>query len=175
MVHVVLYQPEKPQNTGNIMRTCVASRCVLHIIGPISFSFDDKNLKRAGMDYIGDLKYFIYKDYDEFLLKNPFSVGYTFYVTRYSNKVYSNFDFHQIDKDYYFMFGKESSGIPHDILLKNKDYLLRIPMVSDARSLNLSNSVAIVIYEALRQQNFSGLSTYEAIKGERFLYEEKNK
>lgn len=170
MIHIVLYQPEKPQNTGNIMRTCVAINATLDIIGPLSFSLDAKDLKRAGMDYIDSLKYHYFSSYEEYLKEYP--SANTYYVTRYSNKTYSEFDFSNLVGDIFLMFGKESTGIPHDILRNNPTRLLRIPMVPEARSLNLSNSVAIVVYEVLRQQKFPNLSTHEAIKGEEFLFEE---
>lgn len=171
MINIVLYRPEKPQNTGNIMRTCVAIHATLHIIGPLSFSISDKDLKRVGMDYINDLRLIYYENYEEFVKKNPQADVY--YVTRYSDKVYSSFDFKDVTKDIFLVFGRESTGIPHEILLEHKDRILRIPMVPEARSLNLSNCVAIVAYEVLRQQNFFNLSTSEAIKGEDFLEKEK--
>ena len=173
MIHIVLYRPEKPQNTGNIMRTCVAIHATLHIIGPLSFSIDSKDLKRVGMDYIDDLKMVYYPDYEDFINKNP-NVD-VYYVTRYAQDVYSSFDFRNEIKDYYVMFGRESTGIPHEILRAHPDRLLRLPMVPEARSLNLSNCVAIVAYEILRQQQFPGLATSEAIKGEDFLEKEANK
>lgn len=173
MINIVLYRPEKPQNTGNIMRTCVAIHAALHIIGPLTFSIDSKDLKRVGMDYIDDLKMFYYENYDEFLQKNRNADLY--YVTRYSNRVYSSFDFSDPVKDIYVMFGRESTGIPHEILRNNPERLLRLPMVPEARSLNLSNCVAIISYEILRQQNFLNLSTSEAIKGEDFLEKENIK
>lgn len=172
MINIVLYRPEKPQNTGNIMRTCVAIHATLHIIGPLSFSIDSKDLKRVGMDYIDDLRMFYYPDYEDYLKHHPNEE--TYYVTRYSNKVYSTFDMSNPIKDIYVMFGRESTGIPHDILRSHPDHLLRIPMVPEARSLNLSNCVAIIAYEILRQQNFNDLSTSEAIKGNDFLYNEKD-
>lgn len=170
MINIVLYRPEKPANTGNIMRTCVAINAKLHIIGPITFSVADKDLKRVGMDYIDDLKLCFYENYDEFLSKHKNKNIY--YITRYADKVYSSFDFSNPVKDIYIMFGRESTGIPHDILRENPDKLLRIPMVSDARSLNLSNCVAIISYEILRQQNFNNLATQEMIKGIGFLKKE---
>lgn len=170
MIHVILYRPEKPQNTGNIMRTCVAIHAELHIIGPLSFSIDNKDLKRVGMDYIDDLKMHYYENYEAFDRK--FHNQEIFYITRYSDKVYSNFDFADPVKDVYVMFGRESTGIPHDILRNHPDHLLRLPMVPEARSLNLSNCVAIIVYEILRQQKFPGLSTAEAIKGNDFLEKE---
>ena len=170
MINIVLYRPEKPQNTGNIMRTCVAIHATLHIIGPITFSIDSKDLKRVGMDYIDDLKMHFYPTYEDF--EKKYKDQEIFYVTRYSQRVYSTFDFSDPIKDVFVMFGRESTGIPHEILLQHPDHLLRLPMVPEARSLNLSNCVAIIAYEVLRQQNFIGLSTSEAIKGENFLVEE---
>ena len=170
MINIVLYRPEKPQNTGNIMRTCVAIHATLHIIGPLTFSIDSKDLKRVGMDYIDDLKMYYYPTYEDFLKEHQNKDVY--YVTRYSKQVYSSFDFSDPVKDIFIMFGRESTGIPHDILRSHPDRLLRISMVPEARSLNLSNCVAILAYEILRQQKFIGLSTAEAIKGEDFLINE---
>ena len=170
MLHIVLYRPEKPQNTGNIMRTCVAIHATLHIIGPITFSIDSKDLKRVGMDYIDDLKMHYYPDYESFVKENPNADVY--YVTRYARTVYSSYDLSNPVKDLYLMFGRESTGIPHDILKEHEDRLMRIPMVPEARSLNLSNCVALVAYEALRQQNFPNLATEEAIKGPDFLFKD---
>lgn len=171
MINIILYRPEKPLNTGNIMRTCVAIGAKLHIIGPISFSIEDKDLKRAGLDYIDNLKMTFYKDFEEF--DKTHGDKEIYYITRYADKPYSCFDFKNPTKDYYLMFGRESTGIPHDILRDHMDRLLRIPMVSNARSLNLSNCVALVSYEILRQQNFPNLCTSEMIKGEDFLLKEK--
>lgn len=173
MLHVVLYQPEIPQNTGNIMRTCVAVNATLHIIGPLPFSIDEKSLKRSGMDYIHNLKMHYYDSYEEFQKKNPHANVY--YVTRYADKVYSEYDLTDVAKNIYLMFGRESTGIPHDILRMHEDRLMRLPMVPEARSLNLSNCVAIVVYEVLRQQKFPNLATSEAIKGEDFLKREVDK
>lgn len=170
MINIILYRPEKPQNTGNIMRTCVAINAVLHVIGPITFSIDSKDLKRVGMDYIDDLKMYYYPTYEDF--EKKFKNERIYYVTRYSKKVYSTFDFSDPVSDVNIMFGRESTGIPHDILRNHQDSLLRIPMVPDARSLNLSNCVAIMAYEVLRQQGYQNLATEEAIKGEDFLNKE---
>lgn len=170
MIHIVLFRPEKPSNTGNIMRTCVAADCVLDIIGPITFSLEDKDLKRAGLDYIENLNMNYFKTYDDFVKRYPNAE--IFYVTRYSNKVYTSFDLSNKIDDLFIMFGRESTGIPHDILGQHNDHLLRIPMVINARSLNLSNCVAIVLYEALRQQGFNSLATHETLKGEDFLQED---
>ena len=168
MIHIVLYRPEKPQNTGNIMRTCVAIHATLHIIGPITFSVENKDLQRVGMDYIDDLKMHFYPTYEDFLKEN--SAANTYYVTRYAKTVYSSYDFSKTIEDVYLMFGRESTGIPHDILREHENRLMRIPMVPEARSLNLSNCVALVAYEVLRQQNFPNLATEEAIKGPDFLF-----
>ena len=173
MLHIILYRPEKPQNTGNIMRTCVAIHAKLHIIGPLTFSIDSKDLKRVGMDYIDDLKMEYYEDYEDFVKRSQLDNVY--YITRYSNKVYSSFDLSNPVNDIGLMFGRESTGIPHDILRSHPDRLMRIPMVPEARSLNLSNCVAIVAYEVLRQQKYPELSTSEAIKGEDFLINEAKK
>ncbi len=173
MLHIILYRPEKPQNTGNIMRTCVAIHAKLHIIGPLTFSIDSKDLKRVGMDYIDDLKMEYYEDYEDFVKRSQLDNVY--YITRYSNKVYSSFDLSNPVNDIGLMFGRESTGIPHDILRSHPDRLMRIPMVPEARSLNLSNCVAIVAYEVLRQQKYPELSTSEAIKGEDFLINETKK
>ena len=172
MLNVVLFEPEIPGNTGNIMRTCVAINAKLDIIGPLSFSLDEKSLKRAGMDYIDSLKYQYFPTYEDYLKEYPNAD--TYYVTRYSKDTYTSFDFSRVTHDIFLMFGRESTGIPHQILKEHKDRLLRIPMVPEARSLNLSNSVAIVVYEVLRQQKFPNLSTHEAIKGEDFLFNEKD-
>ena len=172
MLHIVLFRPEKPQNTGNIMRTCVAIHATLHIIGPITFSVDNKDLKRVGMDYIDDLKMKFYPDYDSFLKENE--TANIYYVTRYANKVYSTYDLSNALEDIYLMFGRESTGIPHDILRSHENRLMRIPMVPEARSLNLSNCVALVAYEVLRQQNFPSLATEEAIKGPDFLFKDQD-
>ena len=173
MIHVVLYRPEKPQNTGNIMRTCVAIHACLHIIGPLSFSIESKDLKRVGMDYIDDLKMFYYPTLEDF--EKAFPNENIYYITRYADKVYSTFDFSDPVRDIFVMFGRESTGIPHEVLRKHSDRLLRLPMVPEARSLNLSNCVAIIVYEILRQQNFPNLATSEAIKGEDFLLNEEKK
>ena len=170
MIHIVLYRPEKPQNTGNIMRTCVAIHATLHIIGPITFSVDNKDLKRVGMDYIDDLKMHFYPTYEDFVKEN--GTADIYYVTRYAKTVYSSYDFSKKIEDVYLMFGRESTGIPHDILKEHQDRLMRIPMVPEARSLNLSNCVALVAYEVLRQQQFPNLATEEAIKGPDFLLKE---
>lgn len=167
MINIVLYQPEIPQNTGNIIRTAMAIGARVHLIKPLGFSLDEKGLLRASMDYIEEVDIYEYENYQDFINKNPNCN--IFFVTRYANKSYSEYDFSDVTDDYFFMFGKESSGIPYDILKEFQDRLLRIPMMINARSLNLSNCVAIVVYEALRQQEYYNLSTFETIKGEDFL------
>ena len=169
MINVVLYQPEKPLNTGNIMRTCVASGTKLHIIGPLTYRIDDKGLKRAGMDYLVGFNFEYYESYEEFVCRNNNPLIY--YITRYGKKAPSDVDFSSVNEDVFVMFGKESTGIPKEILKNNLDYCYRIPMIEGVRSLNLSNCVAIVVYEILRQKNYFGLSGVETIKGENFLEE----
>ena len=166
MLNIVLYEPEIPQNTGNIMRTCMAFHCRLHLIEPLGFYMDDAHMKRAGMDYIDDLDYKTYKNWDAFLEENH---GEFYYVTRYGEKTPDSFDYREIDEDIYLVFGKESTGIPKSILKNHMDRCIRIPMVEEARSINLSNSVAIIVYEVLRQRNYEDLSLYEVIKGKDFL------
>lgn len=167
MIHVVLYEPEIPQNTGNIMRTCMAFNMKLHIIEPIGFSLDEKHLKRAHMDYINSLDYKIYKNYDEFIKEN--NSGQFVYFTRYGLKSFDECVFDSKSKNIYLIFGKESTGIDKKILKDHLDEAYRLPMNKDARSLNLSNCVAIGAYECLRQVGFDGLSKKEVIKGEDFL------
>lgn len=151
-MNIVLHQPEIPSNTGNIGRTCVATGTKLHLIEPLGFSLEEKELKRAGLDYWKDLDVYVYKDYEDFLAKNP--KAKVFMATTKAIHVYTQV---QYDPDCFIMFGKESAGIPEEILLQNKDNCVRIPMIGEIRSLNLANSVAIVLYEALRQNNFEGM------------------
>jgi tRNA (cytidine/uridine-2'-O-)-methyltransferase len=152
MLNIVLHEPEMPANTGNIGRTCVATDTVLHLIEPLGFKINDKMLKRAGLDYWDKLDVRIYDDFDDFLEKNP---GAKIYMA--TTKAARSYTDVQYEDDCYIMFGKESAGIPESILQKYQDTAVRIPMWGDIRSLNLSNSVAIVLYEALRQNNFLGL------------------
>lgn len=184
MLNIVLHQPEIPQNTGNIGRTCVATGAVLHLIEPLGFSLNEKQLKRAGMDYWDKLDVRRYINFEDFLEKNPAilrnateggsamteagsigtgsdragaSVGSRvrlWMATTKAKHVYSDV---QIGPDDYIMFGKESAGIPEEILVEHEETCIRIPMLDQIRSLNLSNSVAIVLYEALRQNQFAGL------------------
>jgi tRNA (cytidine/uridine-2'-O-)-methyltransferase len=154
MLNIVLHEPEMPANTGNIGRTCVAAGARLHLIEPMGFRINDKTVKRAGLDYWPRLDVTIYDDYNDFLAKNPGAKIYM--ATTKSKQKYTDVTY---EEDAYIMFGKESAGIPEEILLDNRENCVRIPMVEGERSLNLSNSVAIVCYEALRQQGFSGLET----------------
>ena len=152
--NIVLYEPEIPANTGNIGRTCVATGTSLHIIEPMGFRLDEKSIKRSGMDYWKDLDLTTYINYEDFLKKNP--GARIWYATTKAEKVYTEADFKEDD---FIMFGKESAGIPEEILVDNKDFCIRIPMKAKIRSLNLSNSAAIVLYEALRQQGFEDLES----------------
>ena len=154
-LHVVLYQPQIPANTGNIARTCAGTDTVLHLIRPLGFSTDDKALKRAGLDYWEFVKVVYHDSLDEFYQKNE--GGEFFYLTKFGEKPHSTFDYSDPSKDYYFIFGRETTGLPKDVIEKNKERSLRIPMNDNIRSLNLSNTAAILIYEALRQQNFAHL------------------
>lgn len=153
-LNIVLHEPEIPANTGNIGRTCVATGTRLHLIEPLGFSLSEKALKRAGMDYWKDLDVTTYLDFEEFLEKNPGAKIY--YATTKAPYKYSEVHY---EPDCYIMFGKESAGIPEDILYDHQETCVRIPMNPDIRSLNLSNSVAIVLYEALRQNDFAGMQT----------------
>lgn len=172
MINIVLYQPEKPANTGNIIRTASSLGAKVHIIKPLGFSLEEKEFKRAGMDYISLCDIYFYESLDEFLLLHEDDNIY--FITRYGKKIYSQADFSSKTEDKYIMFGKESSGLPYDLLKKHLDKCLRIPMRPEARSLNLSNCVAIVSYEIARQEEFFSLATYETIKGMDFLEGEKN-
>lgn len=151
-LNIVLYEPEIPANTGNIGRSCVATNTRLHLIEPLGFSLEEKQLKRAGMDYWKDLDVTTYINWEDFCEKNPDAKIY--YATTKAHHVYSDVSY---EPDCYIMFGKESAGIPEEILKDHPDTCVRIPMVGETRSLNLSNSVAIVLYEALRQNDFSNM------------------
>ena len=151
-MNIVLHQPEIPANTGNIGRTCVATGTRLHLIEPLGFRLDEKSIRRAGMDYWEHLEMTRYINYQEFLDQNPGAK--IWFATTKAKKVYSEVSF---GSDDYIMFGKESAGIPEEILVANEEHCIRIPMLSSIRSLNLSNSVAIVLYEALRQNDFQSM------------------
>ena len=153
-MNIILHQPEIPANTGNIGRTCVATGTKLHLIEPLGFRIDEKQIKRAGMDYWDKLDYTRYINYEDFLLKNPGAK--IWYATTKAEKTYTDVSYSEND---FIMFGKESAGIPEEILVENRESCIRIPMLPDIRSLNLSNSAAIVLYEALRQTGFKDLES----------------
>lgn len=148
-LNIVLFEPEIPANTGNIGRTCVATGTRLHLIEPLGFQLTEKAIRRSGMDYWKDLDVTTYVNYEEFLEKNPDAKIYM--ATTKGKHVYSDVTY---EPDCYIMFGKESAGIPEEILVEHPEECVRIPMIGETRSLNLSNSVAIVLYEALRQNQF---------------------
>lgn len=160
MIHAVLYEPEIPQNTGNIMRTCAAFGVQLHLIEPLGFYLDEAHLRRAGMDYRDQIRWTVYPDWKTFAEKNP---GRYYFTTRYGTVPPDGFDYTG-DEELYFIFGKESTGIPKELLRANRDHCIRVPMLEDARCLNLSNTAAIVLYEALRQRGYQSLSFADAFK-----------
>lgn len=166
MLNVVLYEPEIPQNTGNIMRTCVATNTKLHLIKPLGFSLDEKVVKRSGANYVNECDYTLYENFDDFLSKND---GTFYFLTRYGHKPHSSFDYSDKSENIYLVFGKESTGIPKEILKDHLDTCLRIPMTDKVRALNVSNTVAIMVYEVLRQQNYDGLLFDEPFKGADYL------
>ncbi|MFZ3591313.1 tRNA (uridine(34)/cytosine(34)/5-carboxymethylaminomethyluridine(34)-2'-O)-methyltransferase TrmL [Bacillus sp. DJP31] len=155
-IHVVMYQPEIPANTGNIARSCAATGTILHLIRPLGFSTDDKMLKRAGLDYWEFVTIFYYDSLKE--LVDKYKDGEFYYLTKFGTQTFTSFDYSHIEKDHLFVFGKETTGLPKELIEANKDRCLRIPMNENVRSLNLSNTAAILIYEALRQQSYPGLS-----------------
>ena len=151
MINIVLLEPEIPQNTGNIVRTCAATGAKLHLIEPFGFTFEDKYLKRAGLDYWDLADICTYKNYEEFLEKNQGKLTQIFYASTKANHNHTEVEY---TDDVYVMFGKESKGIPEEILNDNYDKCIRIPMKKDVRSLNLANSVALIVYEYHRQHDF---------------------
>lgn len=153
-IHVVLYQPDIPANTANIALTCAATNTALHLIKPLGFSTDEEMIKRAGLDFWQSVNITYYDSLDDFFSKNQ---GEFYYIETFGEKAHSSFDFSDSSKEHYFMFGKETTGLPKDLLKTNKDHFFRIPMNENTRSLNLSNTAAILVYEALRQQGFPGL------------------
>lgn len=166
MINIVLYQPEIPQNTGNIMRTCVATGSRLHLIKPLGFSIDDAHLKRSGVNYIDKLEYQVYEDFEDFKSKNQ---GDFYYFTRYGHKPHTSFDYSDSNRNIYLIFGKESTGIPKELLRHDLEHCMRIPMTANVRALNLSNCVAICTYEVLRQQDYRDLLKEEPHKGNDYL------
>lgn len=147
--NIVLYEPEIPANTGNIGRTCVAANARLHLIEPLGFRLNEKEIRRAGMDYWKDLDVSVYVDWEDFLAKNPDAKIYL--ATTKGRHIYTEVSY---EPDCYLVFGKESAGIPEEILVEHPNECIRIPMIEETRSLNLSNSVAVILYEALRQNQF---------------------
>ena len=168
MLNIVLYEPEIPTNTGNIMRTCIATDTHLHLIKPLGFRLDDKYVKRSGVNYIDKCQYTVYENIDDFFEKNP---GEYYFLTRYGHKPHTTFDYSDTSKKIYFIFGKESTGIPPKILKPYISRCLRIPMTANVRALNLANTVAIVLYEALRQQNYPNLLFDEPHKSKNYIEE----
>ena len=154
VINIVLVEPEIPQNAGNIARTCAATGARLHLVGPMGFTIDDKKLKRAGLDYWHFLDITHYDGLDDFFRKNQ---GEFFYFTTKARKVYSDVEY---PDNCYLFFGKETKGLPEELLLGNKESCVRLPMIGDARSLNLSNTVAVAVYEVLRQWDFPALQNF---------------
>lgn len=151
-LNIVLVEPEIPQNTGNIARTCAATGCKLHLVKPLGFSVDDKHLKRAGLDYWSLVDIYYYDSFEE--LQEKYRDGLYYFSTTKGKKKHTDVAY---EKDCFIVFGKETAGLPKPLLEKNAEYCIRVPMINDARSLNLSNSVAVVVYEALRQIGFPGM------------------
>ena len=160
MFHIVLHEPEIPQNTGNIVRTCKATGSVLHLIEPMGFAIDDRKLKRAGLDYWHGMDIRIHKNFEAFLAANP--AARLWLLTTKGAAAYHTAGFKAGDC---LLFGKETAGLPEELLYANRGACVRIPMIPGARSLNLSNSVAVVAYEAMRQQDFAGMRIQGALTG----------
>ena len=170
-LNVVLYQPEIPQNTANIMRTCAGTDCILHLIKPLGFKLDPKYLKRVAVNYLDNVHYFVYESFEDFISKNQ---GDYYFITRYGKKSPREFDFKEAKGDIFLIFGRESTGIPKSILREHLDRCVRLPMSDKIRSLNLANTAAIMIYEVLGQLDYLNLSKTETetLKGEDWLLEE---
>lgn len=167
MINIVLYNPEIPQNTGNIIRTCVCTGSALHLIEPLGFELDEKHLRRAGLDYISKVDLHRYPNWETFFQQHKDKRFV--YITRYGHQPFSSFTFDDVNEDVFIVFGKESTGIPKSILSPNQQHCARLPMIPSERSLNLSNCVAICTYEILRQWDYPGLSKEEVIKGKDWL------
>lgn len=168
MLNIVLYEPLIPQNTGNIIRTCVGVNAKLHLIEPLGFSLDEKHLKRSALDYYKYLNYQIYSDFAQFKKINK---GQYYFITRYGKKIYTEIKFKNTAEEIYLIFGKETTGVDRKLLSQEIDKTYRIPTNDKIRSLNLSNSVSIVVYEYLRQNDFLDLEIYEpaTLKGKDYL------
>ena len=156
-LHIVLYQPEIPANTGNIARTCLATNTTLHLIHPLGFSTDDKMLRRAGLDYWHDVHILEYDSMEQLYAK--YKTGIFYYIENFGTKYYTDYDYSNKEEEIFFVFGRETNGIPKELIKGKEEFCLRIHMTDKVRSLNLSNSAAIVIYEVLRQQGFGQLLT----------------
>ena len=167
-INVVLYQPEIPQNTGNIMRTCAGTNVILHLIKPLGFKLDPKYIKRTAVNYLEHVNFHVYEDYNDFTSRNK---GRYIFLTRYGKKTPKAFDLSNKDENIYLIFGRESTGIPKSILKEHLDDCVRLPTNDSIRSLNLSNCVAVMIFEVLRQQDYPELSKVEpeTLKGEDWL------
>jgi len=168
VINIVLYEPEIPQNTGNIMRTCAGTYAKLHLIKPLGFSLDEKSIKRSGVNYIEHCEYHVYENWNDFLSKNK---GSFYFLTRYGKRPHTECDFHDTNENIYLIFGKESTGVPKEILKEHLSQCFRIPTNDYIRSLNLSNCVALVLFEVLRQQDYPNLLRTEPFKGEDYLSE----
>ena len=169
MVNVVLYEPEIAENTGNIMRTCAATNARLHLIRPLGFALHDGSIRRIGVNYIDKVDYVLYDDFDDFCDKNK---GDFYFFTRYGKKSHDEFDYSDTSKNIYLIFGKESTGVPKEILRKYLDRCIRIPCSDNVRCLNVANSACVAVYEVLRQQNYPNLLFTEPFKGEDYLEKE---
>ena len=166
--NIVLYEPEIPQNTGNIMRTCAGTDTLLHLIKPLGFKLDEKSLVRAAVNYVPQVDFMVYDNWTDFLSKNS---GKIYFFTRYGLKTPHELDLSNPDETYYFVIGKESTGVPKEILQEHMNDCIRLPINDKIRSLNVSNVAAIAIFEALRQQDYNSLSRYEpeTLKGKDWL------
>jgi len=166
MINIVLFEPEIPQNTGNIMRTCAGTYTKLHLIRPLGFSMSEKALKRSGVNYLEHCDYQVYDDWEDFVNNNQ---GSFYFVENYGTKLYTDFDYSNIEENIYLIFGKESTGIPKEIAKQYRDRCLRIPINDNIRALNLSNCVALVLFEVLRQQGYPNLKQEDAFRGKDYL------
>lgn len=172
-INIILYEPEIAQNVGAIMRTCVAIDAHLHLIEPLGFPYDERHLGRPSANEFKHVNVTLYDDWNDFLGKNPKKTLYC--LTRYGQVPISSFNFKKIHHEIYLLFGRESTGIPKEILRANIKTLFRIPMMPEVRSLNLANSVGIASYEVLRQWDYLNLSQVEVQKGKNYLWEREEK